>query len=269
TEVPLTTKAVLFTDGNIDSLRNRSFSYPSNMTLLGLSNNAIAHIEENAFRNLTALRALLLDHNRISTSAILESTFSQLPHLEILQLGNNALQVVKGSWFKDLGSLLTLQLEGNLISRLDSNTFEFSMLSSLETLDLSDNLITYIARDSFANLPRLRSIDLSRNSLTLIPDAFSYLSWLSALNLDINRWNCSCELRELSEFLSSYIEKPGKILYNGKQLACQSSSNPAVQTILQLTESNCVPPNQNITITVQTSDYRRYIYDCLQKVEQP
>ncbi|KAJ8357553.1 hypothetical protein SKAU_G00203470 [Synaphobranchus kaupii] len=248
--VPETTKVLMLTDGQIDSVDNGNFSDLSNMTLLGLSNNAIANITESAFQNLTVLRVLLLDHNLITSASILSSTFSQLRSLEILQLGNNAIRVIHGRWFRDTRTLLTLQLDGNLIARLESATFRSANLENLETLDLSDNLIEHVERGSFRALPRLRRLDLSRNSLRTAPDAFSYLSWLSALNLDHNQWNCTCELQELSAFLSSYMEAPDKVLYNGRQLVCLSAANPAVQTVLQLTEANCVPPNKNITVVI-------------------
>ncbi|KAJ8274306.1 hypothetical protein COCON_G00089310 [Conger conger] len=250
--VPETTKVLILTDGQIDTVDSGNFSDLSNMRLLGLSNNAITNITESAFQNLTVLKVLLLDHNLITSSSIFRSTFSPLQSLEILRLGNNAIRVINGGWFRHTRSLLTLQLEVNLITRLDSATFQSSNLDSLETLDLSDNLITHVGRRSFRALPRLRRLDLSRNNLRTAPDAFSYLSWLSALHLDHNQWNCTCELQELSSFLSSYMEAPDKVLYNGRQLVCLNADNPAVQTVLQLTEANCVPPNKNITLVVAT-----------------
>lgn len=34
-------------------------------------------------------------------------------------------------------------------------------------------------------------------------------------------------------------------------MVCVSADNPAVTTVLELTEANCVPSNQNITVQVQ------------------
>ncbi|KAK1164111.1 quinone oxidoreductase isoform X1 [Acipenser oxyrinchus oxyrinchus] len=259
--IPVTTKALIFTNGYINSLRDASFSHLSNMTLLGLSSNVIANIEENAFHNLTSLKTLLLDHNQITSTAILDSTFTQLRSLETLQLGSNALQNINGSWFKDMTSLLTLQLEGNQITKLDSSTFTDANLQNLKRLDLSNNLISYLGKDSFASLPRLYSLDLSKNNLSVIPDAFSYLSWLSVLNLDMNHWNCTCELQELSAFLRRFIKNQNQVLLYGKKLVCENTKNPAIQTVLQLTESNCVPSNQNITIVIKNKDYKHYVRD--------
>ncbi|KAL6468310.1 hypothetical protein MHYP_G00239870 [Metynnis hypsauchen] len=258
------TKALMLTDGLIDTVGSIVFSDSSNMSVLALSNNVISTIMDNAFQNLTVLRTLILDHNRISNQALDTVTFSWLRKLETLHLGNNALRDIDGSWFQSTKALKTLLLEGNLLTSLNSSTFASSDLRNLEILDLSDNLIAYLGRNSFRNLPRLRSLDLSRNRLQNAPDAFSYLSWLSMLNLDLNRWNCTCELRELASFLNSYFQSPDKVLYNGQRMACVSSDNPAVQTVLELTDANCVPANSNITVTVVAKSSitpQRYVRD--------
>lgn len=35
-------------------------------------------------------------------------------------------------------------------------------------------------------------------------------------------------------------------------MVCVSANNPAVTTVLELTEANCVPSNQNITLQIET-----------------
>ncbi|XP_055058635.2 uncharacterized protein lrrc53 isoform X2 [Misgurnus anguillicaudatus] len=249
-DAPNTTKALMLTDGLINSVDNMDLIDLSNMSVLALSNNAISTIMGNAFQKLGFLTTLSLDHNRISSQSLNSSTFIWLHRLETLQLGNNDLRYIDGSWFQNSSALKTLQLEGNLLTSLNSSIFTHSDLRNLETLDLSDNLITYLDRNTFRGLPRLRSLDLSRNNLRNSPDAFSYLSWLSVLNLDLNRWSCTCELKELALFLNSYIQGPDKVLYNGQRMVCVNTDNPAVQTVLELTEANCVPPNKNITVEV-------------------
>uniref|UniRef100_A0A8C1P7Y6 LRRCT domain-containing protein n=1 Tax=Cyprinus carpio TaxID=7962 RepID=A0A8C1P7Y6_CYPCA len=252
---PGSTKALMLTDGLIDSVDNMFLSELSNMSVLALSNNAISSIMENAFQNLSFLTTLLLDHNRISSQSLDSSTFSWLHRLETLWLGHNNLNDIDGSWFQSSRALKTLQLEGNLLNCLNSTTFAHADLRNLETLDLSNNLIVYLGRDSFRGLPRLRRLDLSRNHLRSAPDAFSYLPWLSVLNLDLNLWSCTCELRELASFLNSYIQAPEKDLYNGQRMVCVNTDNAAVQAVLELTDANCVPPNRNITVEVVAKRY--------------
>lgn len=144
---------------------------------------------------------------------------------------------------------------------------------------------------SFRGLVSLRTLDLSRNRLHSAPaEAFSHLSWLISLDLDQNLWNCSCQLLEWAAFLSSFIQQPDKVLfmselqwkaliaratssftrvwslklifsyffpcfqslYNGHRMVCVSANNPAVTTVLELTEANCVPFIQNITVQTGT-----------------
>ncbi len=245
----------MLTDGFIDSVDNMVLSELSNMSVLALSNNAISSIMANAFQNLSFLTTLLLDHNRISSQSLDSSTFSWLHRLETLQLGNNNLNDIDSSWFQSSRALKTLQLEGNLLNCLNSTTFANADLRNLETLDLSNNLIVYLGRDSFKGLPCLRRLDLSRNHLRSAPDAFSYLSWLSVLNLDLNLWSCTCELRELASFLNRYIQAPEKVLYNWKRMVCVKTDNAAVQAVLELTDANCVPPNRNITVKIVAKRY--------------
>lgn len=65
---------------------------------------------------------------------------------------------------------------------------------------------------SFRGLVSLQTLDLSRNRLRSAPaEAFSYLNWLTDLNLDLNSWNCSCQLLELAAFLSTFIQQPDKV----------------------------------------------------------
>ncbi|XP_061550344.1 uncharacterized protein lrrc53 [Phycodurus eques] len=96
---------------------------------------------------------------------------------------------------------------------------------------------------------------MSRNRLSSAPSqSFSYLSWLTNLNLDLNSWNCSCQLLDLATFLSAFIQQPDKTLYNGRRMVCVSADNPAVTTVLELTDANCVPSNRNITVQLETID---------------
>lgn len=42
-------------------------------------------------------------------------------------------------------------------------------------------------------------------------------------------------------------------LYNGRRMVCVSADNPAVSTVLELSEANCVPSNQNITVQIEAT----------------
>ncbi|XP_032422368.1 leucine-rich repeat-containing protein 53 [Xiphophorus hellerii] len=246
------TQALLLTEGSISVVQPASLSDLRNITVIGLSSNLISELSEDAFRNLPFLHTLLLDHNLLTSQALQGGALINLSQLEVLALGHNHIDMIQAGWFTGTKALLSLKLEGNLVTRLNPGSFPLNDFRSLETLDLSDNLIDFLDRNSFRGLVSLRSLDLSRNRLSSVPpEAFSYLVWLSNLNLDLNSWNCTCELLELAAVLTSFIQEPDKALYNGRRMMCVSADNPAVTTVLELTEANCVPSNQNITVQIE------------------
>uniref|UniRef100_A0A4W3HYP3 LRRCT domain-containing protein n=1 Tax=Callorhinchus milii TaxID=7868 RepID=A0A4W3HYP3_CALMI len=110
-------------------------------------------------------------------------------------------------------------------------------------------------------LRSLEHLDLSRNRISVMPDSFSHLSKLSVLNLDLNHWNCTCELKELSLFLRNFIKSPDRTLINAKDLVCEATESSAIQTLFQLTDANCVPSSENITIILKNEFYRQYVRD--------
>ncbi|MEQ2239942.1 hypothetical protein ILYODFUR_009764 [Ilyodon furcidens] len=245
------TQALLLTEGSISVVQPASLSDLRNVTVIGLSNNHISELSQEAFRKLPFLHTLLLDHNLLTSQALQGGALTNLSQLEVLSLGHNHINMIQAGWFTGTKALLNLKLEGNLLTRLDLGSFPLNDFRSLETLDLSDNLIDFLDRNSFRGLVSLRSLDLSRNRLSYVPsEAFSYLVWLSNLNLDLNTWNCTCELLELAAVLSSFIQEPDKTLYNGRRMVCVSADNPAVTTVLELTEANCIPSNRNITVQI-------------------
>lgn len=251
-DAPGTTQALLLTEGSISTVQPASLSDLSNVTVIGLSHNHISVLGEKPFRNLPFLNTLLLDHNLLTSQALQGGALTNLTRLEVLALGQNLINMIQGVWFEGNKALRSLKLEGNLLTSLDSGSFPLNDLRDLESLDLSDNLIYHLHRNTFGRLWSLQTLDLSRNRLSSAPaEAFSYLSWLTNLNLDLNTWNCSCQLLELAAFLSTFIQQPDKTLYNGRRMVCVSADNPAVTTVLELTEANCVPSNQNITVQIE------------------
>ncbi|XP_074545679.1 uncharacterized protein lrrc53 [Halichoeres trimaculatus] len=250
---PETTQALLLTEGSISTVQFVSLSDFSNITIIGLSNNHISVLGDRSFRKLPVLHTLLLDHNLLTSQALQEGALTDLAQLKVLALGHNLISMIEGSWFTGSKALRSLKLEGNLLTSIQTRSFPVKDLADLESLDLSDNLIHHLESNSFDGLVNLHTLDLSRNRLSSAPvEAFSYLSWLTNLNLDLNSWNCSCQLLEMAAFLASFMQQPDKTLYNGRRMVCVSADNPAVTTVLELTEANCVPSNQNITVYIET-----------------
>ncbi|XP_063153260.1 leucine-rich repeat-containing protein 53 [Candoia aspera] len=235
---PVSTQALIVTDGSITSVEGFNLSFLLNATLLSLSTNGIKTISDDAFLGLRTLKTLLLDQNQISSFSITYSTFHELQKLQVLVLSNNILSTIHGTWFKNTEALIRLHLNGNQLTSINADSFEMANLGNLRILDLSNNFINTIEKRAFHGLLQLMEIDLSRNRLALIPDTFSPLSQLKLLSLDQNWWNCTCKLYDLASFLRKYVNS-SKILRNPENMNCRASENPSVTNLLELTEVNC------------------------------
>ncbi|XP_070795473.1 leucine-rich repeat-containing protein 53 [Pituophis catenifer annectens] len=236
---PVSTQALIITDGSITSVEGFNLSFLLNATFLSLSTNGIKAFNDDAFLGLRTLKTLLLDQNQISSFSITYSTFHELQKLQVLVLSNNVLSTIYGTWFKNMKALIRLHLNGNQLTSINADSFEMANLGNLRILDLSNNFINSIAKRAFHGLPQLMEIDLSRNRLALIPDTFSPLGQLKLLSLDQNWWNCTCKLYDLASFLRQYVNS-SKILRNPENMNCTASENPSVTNLLQLTKINFV-----------------------------
>ncbi|KAM4871669.1 LOW QUALITY PROTEIN: leucine-rich repeat-containing protein 53 [Thomomys bottae] len=249
---PATTRVLIVTDGYLSSVESTNLSLLFNLTLLSLGRNGIERIQEDALYGLTKLQTLLLEHNRISSSALPDHTFSKLSGLRVLVLSNNALSTLRGAWFHATQALTRLQLDGNQITNLTDVSFGGTNLHSLRHLDVSNNLISFIEKDAFRPLPQLQEVDLSRNRLTHMPDVFTPLKHLSLLSLDRNQWSCSCDLHPLARFLRNYTTSSAHTLKNVKELHCLSATaaGALARSVLRLSESNCEPKAPDSTTLV-------------------
>uniref|UniRef100_S4RGS2 LRRCT domain-containing protein n=1 Tax=Petromyzon marinus TaxID=7757 RepID=S4RGS2_PETMA len=203
---PPHTKTLLLTDGTISDLRVSDFSELSSVTLAAFSRNAVARIDDGAFRNLSDLRSLLLDGNSLVVSSITARTFEGLRSLRDLRLDGNALSAVRAEWFGDLAALDHLHLGGNVIASVTSDAFWPSALSNLTGLNLTGNLLAHVDRNAFRGLARLRWVDLDGNSLSAMPNAFAFSPELRSVRLGRNPWDCDdCGLLQLSGFLRAFL----------------------------------------------------------------
>ncbi|KAG8013855.1 hypothetical protein GBF38_016059, partial [Nibea albiflora] len=99
---------------------------------------------------------------------------------------------------------------------------------------LSHNNISVLGEQCFKNLPVLHTLLLDHNLLTsqvLQGGALTNLTRIEVLALGHNLISMT--------------------LYNGRRMVCVSADNPAVTTVFELTEANCIPSNQNITVRIE------------------
>lgn len=179
----------------------------SNLTELDFGDNEISHISLPVFKELTQLRVLHLQINRLTK---VENLFRNLPLLEFLDLSRNRITRLTCSDFANLTQLSSLYLYSNRISKLpscafkDLNNLEILRLGSnklltidtafendlpsLKVLQLTYNKLSTLPKESFKGLSNLRTLDIGENQISEIePHAFSGLLNLTELLLSSNR----------------------------------------------------------------------------------
>lgn len=179
----------------------------SNLEELDFGDNEISHISASTFKNLTQLKVLRLQINKLTSA---KNLFQYLPKLEFIDLSRNRINTLTCSDFSNLTQLNKLYLYSNSLSKLspcvfkDLNNLEIlwlgsnklltindvfaSGLPSLKTLQLTFNKLSTIRRESFKGLSNLTSLNLQDNQISEIDaDAFSGLQSLTELLLSSNR----------------------------------------------------------------------------------
>lgn len=191
-------RKIEFTGNDAERLPN-SIASASRLTYLDISNNRLEDLEHASLHEHTALVALKMSNNRLTS---LPSTFGQFKSLRNLHVSSNRLTEFP-DFICDLVTLVELDISFNNItcfplqigqlSALERLTCSnnrlagtlpqtFSMLGSLKDLDLRFNYELQNI-DIIAELPRLESVVLSHNRVTGFQKSFQKLR---AIHLNSN-----------------------------------------------------------------------------------
>ncbi|XP_074864229.1 uncharacterized protein LOC142020371 [Carettochelys insculpta] len=174
---------------------------------LSLSDNLLRTLSGSALRNLTLLRSLRLERNRLTF--LYPGAFRALGSLRELALGGNpGLRALHAHTFRGLARLLRLDLSA--CGLFQAHPALFAPLRALEALDLASNRLRHVppacrslarlrslslqgnriealGRDSLKGLPALGELDLRRNRIRAIQgEAFAALPRLAVLRLGHN-----------------------------------------------------------------------------------
>ncbi|XP_069501452.1 extracellular matrix protein 2-like isoform X2 [Ambystoma mexicanum] len=200
-------KTLYLAENDIAHLPADAFAGLPNLEWLDLSKNKLdddgVHID--AFKNLTKLKRLNLDGNRLTAIPLLP------PLLQELKMNDNAIQGLQRHSFRGLYKLLTLELEGNhfhdgnvfpmsfkplrslIYLRLDRNRFRAvpsGLPASLQELHLDSNRIEQVSEGLLNKTLNLSVLVLSNNRLQ--EDRIAMRAWidlpkLESLDLSYNR----------------------------------------------------------------------------------
>uniref|UniRef100_A0A7M4FVI4 Toll-like receptor 13 n=1 Tax=Crocodylus porosus TaxID=8502 RepID=A0A7M4FVI4_CROPO len=181
---------------------------PSNIKSLDLSENQIARLRQNDFKNMSLLQMLNVSQNQINV--IEEGTFIHTGSLDFLNLSSNQLRNLSSSTFDGLVNLTVLLLRKNNIDRIELSTFDHLIklkvidltsnklhfvkalhavfkVNSLEMLQISENNITNFTTKDIVYVPvKLHELDVSHNPISFIDVTTDALHSLVSLNLSFS-----------------------------------------------------------------------------------
>ncbi|KAJ9594217.1 hypothetical protein L9F63_014377 [Diploptera punctata] len=203
---------------------------PSNiLESLDLSINGIIDVKVDSFFDLTVLRTLYLSYNEIKHIEV--KAFAKLQKLREIDLSYNDLEFIHSEMFSRNPELEVVSVSGNPLAHLPVN-MPFLKSSSIRALDMSLCSINMIYPATFSRLPNLHILDLKKNLLQkLDPCTLNVLKNLTIVELDNNRWSCSCEIQKIIQWVNSLrnnvpAHKPVKCFENGQYRTLWSVADP-------------------------------------------
>ncbi|XP_078098068.1 lumican-like [Mustelus asterias] len=146
------------------ALLHMPLTLPFRTQYLYLQGNCIKHLPEGVLKNMTALKWVILDRNRIRSKNIGKGVFGSLNQLENLYMNYNNLIDIPAPL---PSSLRELRLAHNRITKLSQESFE--NLKNLVTLLLPRNRLTTINGGDLKGLKSVIHLDLSYNQLSVFP----------------------------------------------------------------------------------------------------
>lgn len=167
----------------ISNLTDHMLDPCSNLEELDFGDNEISHISVSIFKELTQLKVLRLQINKLTK---VKNSFLHLPMLEFIDLSRNRISMLTCSDFANLTQLNKLYLYSNKISKLLPCVFEG--LNNLEILRLGSNKLLTIDTVFAKHLPSLKELQATFNKLSIIhKESFKGLSSLTSLDLGDNQ----------------------------------------------------------------------------------
>lgn len=164
---------------DIQSLPAMVFDHQQQMTYLNVSDNRIDNLPNGLFNKTYSLQQLILGRNSLRDNSL---PFLNTPYLALLKelhLNGNNLKNIPYLAFNNLASLEQLFILKANVESIDSNALVG--LTSMRLLDISANNMTTLKREVLQSVPDISQLGLAYNPL-----------------------QCSCDIKQIQDFLKQY-----------------------------------------------------------------
>ncbi|XP_030843950.1 insulin-like growth factor-binding protein complex acid labile subunit [Strongylocentrotus purpuratus] len=150
-----------FPKGFFDPLRDSSLS------ILNIYNNELKNLYPLVFSNLTKLKQLRFNDNRLPIGEIQPDFFDGMNALKVLAINNNRVRQINPQSQTWTMGLSEFDLSGNLFTEISAAVFRG--LGNLTFLDLSWNSqLSVVQLTAFTGLDNIQTIDLTLSSLVVL-----------------------------------------------------------------------------------------------------
>ncbi|CAL8262324.1 unnamed protein product [Lota lota] len=167
----------------ITAIHKNDFRYLSNLTVLDLHMNSIAHIEDGSFIDLVELRELNIEWNQLTNLS--KDLFEGLWKLTVLNLGSNRIRIISPSAFGSMPSLQTVQLNGNLLTGM-TDIQNILQLPHIDYINIANNpFSSFETKHLPLNMTSsLRGLQLSSTGLTIFSITTPVFPHLEKIHFD-------------------------------------------------------------------------------------
>lgn len=163
-----------------------------NLTILDLSNNNIANINDELLEGLEKLEILDLQHNNLARLWKYANPggpvhfLKGLSHLHFLNLESNGFDEIPAEAFEDLLELKSIDLGLNNLNILPPSVFDNQ--ASLKSLSLQKNLITSVEKNVFGPaFQNLSTLDMRFNPFDCTCESIAwFVNWINSTHTNIS-----------------------------------------------------------------------------------
>lgn len=181
---------------NITELQPGSLNELKNFTRIDLSNNSLTVIQNGVFSNMDFV-TVDLAFNQIDV--IENAAFDDMTELRYLKLDFNRITTWDAAWFKNNRNLHQISFRGNFIKVVPSKAFQnirwihnYDLFIRVVTVvDLSNNQIESLYSDAFGDEREVGRLNFANNTISSVPrELFADVEYVEELDFSYNKLEC-------------------------------------------------------------------------------